>query len=217
MTMVNLAGSDIPVSTIYCIGRNYAAHAAELNNQVESEPLVFLKPQASLLRDGSTITLPAYSNDVHHEVEVVMLIGRGGSDIPLEEALTHVAGYGVGLDLTARDVQDVAKKKGHPWTKAKGFPGAACVSELVAAKKIDNPMALDFTLTINNETRQRGDTGNMLFPFDELVSYLSRIYTLRSGDLIFTGTPEGVGPIYAGDRLILTLEGFVTAHFTVAG
>ena len=212
---VELGGQPQRVNTVFCIGRNYAAHAAELANAVEPEPLVFLKPNAALQPVGELIRLPAYSCDVHYECELVVLIGHGGDDIAETDALRHVAGYAIGLDLTARDVQGEAKRKGLPWTKAKGFRGAACVSAFVPAGTID-PAAANFTLHINGELRQQGDSRLMLYPVATIISYLSRIYGLQAGDLIYTGTPEGVGALQPGDQLQLVLQHGPQASWQVA-
>jgi 2-keto-4-pentenoate hydratase/2-oxohepta-3-ene-1,7-dioic acid hydratase in catechol pathway len=216
MPELNVNGAPLRVGNIFCIGRNYAAHAAELGNALGEEPLVFLKPTSALLGEGAAITLPAYSQDVHHEVELVVLIGKGGADIAESDALAHVAAYGIGLDLTARDVQAEAKRKGLPWVKAKGFRGAACVSTLVDADQVPNPQALHFSLTVNGEVRQQGDTAMMLFPVATLISTLSRIYGLAEGDLIYTGTPEGVSALKSGDALSLSLDTLVSAAWRVA-
>jgi len=197
---VCLAGVEQRVSTVFCIGRNYAAHAAELGNAMEEEPVVFLKPAAALLQGGQPLQLPAFSQDVHYECELL--------------ALQYVAGYGIGLDLTARDVQTEVKAKGLPWTKAKGFRGAACVSAFVPAGELD-PLAARFTLQVNGQLRQQGDTTLMRFSVPYIVSYLSQVYGLRAGDVIFTGTPEGVGQLHAGDVLQLDL-GVVQAQWQVA-
>jgi len=182
---IRLQGEDHRVGTIFCIGRNYADHAAELGNAMEEEPVVFLKPAAALQAEGN-----------------------------VAEALDYVAGYGIGLDLTARDVQSEVKAKGLPWTKAKGFRGAACVSDFVPASALD-PLAARFTLHVNDQLRQQGDTTLMRFSVPFLVSYLSQLYGLRAGDLIYTGTPAGVGQLQPGDRLALDL-GVVQAQWQVA-
>jgi 2-keto-4-pentenoate hydratase/2-oxohepta-3-ene-1,7-dioic acid hydratase in catechol pathway len=216
MAQVLLNGAAVRVGNIFCIGRNYAAHAAELGNAVEPEPMVFLKPTSALLLQGEPIVLPAFSQDVHHECELVLLIGKGGDNIAPEQALSHVAGYGIGLDLTARDLQSVAKQKGHPWTKSKGFRGAACLSELVPASAVSDPSHFTFSLKVNGEIRQRGDTDLMLFKLSALISNLSQIYGLSEGDLIYTGTPEGVAALHPGDRLDLKLDGLVSAEWSVS-
>ncbi|MBI3144339.1 MAG: fumarylacetoacetate hydrolase family protein [Pseudogulbenkiania sp.] len=217
MAVVQLNGQNVTVANVFCIGRNYAAHAAELGNAVEAEPLVFLKPTSSLIAEGEPLRLPAYSSDVHHECELVLLIGKGGNDIAPSEALQHVAGYAIGLDMTARDVQGVAKQKGLPWTKAKGFRGAATVSAFVPAERVSDPDQLVFSLKVNGEARQQGDTRLMLFPVPAIIHYLSTVYGLSAGDLIYTGTPEGVAAVKPGDRLHLELQGLVSAEWSVAG
>ncbi|MDF0604980.1 fumarylacetoacetate hydrolase family protein [Neisseriaceae bacterium TC5R-5] len=204
------------VGNIFCIGRNYAAHAAELGNAVESEPLVFLKPTSALIDESSPLQLPDYSSDVHHECELVLLIGEGGRDIAAEHALSHIAAYGLGLDMTARDIQSLAKSKGHPWTKAKGFPSAATISHLLPAADIADPQQLHFQLHVNEELRQHGDTRLMLFPITTIISYLSRTYGLQRGDLVYTGTPEGVAAVKSQDRLRLSLGEQLSAHWSVA-
>lgn len=211
-----LDGRPCRIANLFCIGRNFVAHAAELGNTVEPEPLVFLKPTSALLLEGAPIVLPGYSNDVHHECELVVLIGKGGDHIAEADALSHVAGYGIGLDLTARDAQNEAKAKGHPWTKAKGFRGAACVSALVPAERVADPQALTFSLKVNGETRQLGDTALMQFGVARLIAELSARYGLTEGDLIYTGTPAGVAALRPGDVLELTLDGLVSARWEVA-
>lgn len=209
MSFVTLApsGELFAVGTIYCLGRNYAAHAAEMKAEVPAEPVVFLKPAGALVADGGDIIIPRISSDVHHEVELVALIGTGGRAIPPERAYEHVLGYGVGLDMTLRDVQAEAKKKGLPWSVAKGFATSAPVSTIVAKDRVPDPHALEIVLRVNGEIRQRSHTSRMLFPLPAVVSYLSSIFTLEKGDLIFTGTPEGVGPVRPGDRLEAELPG----------
>ncbi len=204
-------GEPIRVGSIFCIGRNYAAHAAELNNPVPKSPLVFLKPASSLLASGGRVAIPAASKDVHHEVEVVVLIGTGGKGFSTEEAVDHISGVGIGIDLTARDIQSRAKEKGHPWSIAKGFDGFAPLSALIAPQAVGDLTDLSLSLTVNGEVRQSGTTANMLWPIADLVSYLSSIFTLYPGDLVFTGTPEGVGPVESGDQLQAILgDGIVT-------
>ena len=216
MAVVVLDGVKQEVSNIFCIGRNYAAHVAELGNQLEEEPLVFLKPTSALSLSGQDIVLPAYSSDVHHECELVLLIGKGGNDIPAADALSHIAGVGIGLDLTARDVQSEAKQGGKPWTKAKGFRHAACVSEFVGSSRLDLSQPFTFSLQVNGDVRQQGDTSLMLYPLATIINYLSETYGLTAGDLIYTGTPQGVAALHAGDVLHLQLDGAVSADWAVA-
>jgi 2-keto-4-pentenoate hydratase/2-oxohepta-3-ene-1,7-dioic acid hydratase in catechol pathway len=210
-------GEELVVGKILCLGRNYRAHAAEMGSEVPTEPVVFLKPPTALLEEGEPIRLPTFSKEIHHEVEMVLLIGREGRDIPREEALEYVIGYGVGLDLTARDLQAEAKKKGLPWTLAKGFDGSAPLSRFVRADEVADPGALDLELRVNGVVRQSSNTSLLVFPVDDLIMRLSRWFTLSVGDLIFTGTPEGVGPIGPGDRLEARLGDLVEATFEVAG
>jgi len=192
---------DLHTRNIFCIGRNYVAHARELQNDVPDQPLVFLKPTSSIIYDGDTIQLPPQSQNVHHEIELVAAIREGGKDIPKEQALKHVAGYAVGIDVTARDVQQKAKDNRHPWTVAKGFDTFAPLGTFVTADHITNPQNIDLQITVNGKTRQSDNTSLMIFPVAELISYLSTIFTLQAGDLIFTGTPKGVSPIKSGDHI----------------
>ncbi|MGC0152083.1 fumarylacetoacetate hydrolase family protein [Chromobacterium vaccinii] len=212
-----LDGTAISVANIFCIGRNYAAHVKELGNREELEPVVFLKPGSALSLEGRPIHLPEWTDDVHYETELVVLIGRGGKRIAREDALSHVAGYGLGLDLTARDRQSEAKARGLPWTLSKGFDQAACLSRFIAAEALPEPNRCRFSLSVNGQLRQSGRTELMLFDLAELIVYLSERFTLSPGDLIFTGTPEGVGKLYPGDRLSLRLEDRLQAEFEVGG
>ncbi len=196
-----------PVRTIYGIGRNYAAHARELGNAVPDEPVVFLKPVGTLIGHGARIMLPWQSHDVQHEVEIVVLLNRSGRHVEPTDAMGMIAAYGVGIDVTARDLQSTARAAGNPWTIAKGFDTFAPVSPLVPAEQIKSPQSLRFELEVNGEVRQTGCAVDMLFGFAELIAYLSTVFTLRAGDLIFTGTPEGVARIQSGDSLAARLLG----------
>jgi len=208
---------DLQVRNIFCIGRNYVEHAHELQNEVPDRPLVFLKPTSSLIGDGMQIRIPPQSNNVHHEVELVAAIGKGGRNISHEEALNHVAGYAVGIDVTARDIQQQAKENGHPWTVAKGFDTFAPLSPFVSADQVANPQTLNLELVVNGQLRQSDNTNLMIFPLPELISYLSSIFTLQPGDLIFTGTPKGVSPISSGDQIEADLNnGLAQLSVTVA-
>ena len=198
---------DLPSpSKIVCIGRNYAAHARELNNEIPGSPVVFLKPTSSLVGSGGVIILPPQSSDVHHEVELVVEIGTMARNISEEAALSAVRSYAVGLDMTARDLQSVAKEKRLPWTVAKGFDTFCPIGPLSPADGID-PSNLEIRLAINGEIRQQGNTSLMLFPVPRLVAYCSSVFTLNEGDLIYTGTPKGVGPVFDGDRLTAVISG----------
>lgn len=199
---------SLPVGTVFGIGRNYAAHAKELGNAAPKEPVVFLKAATSLMQDGGTVVLPPESADVHHEVEIVALIGHGGRHVAKDQALGLIAGYGLGIDVTARDLQRQAQADGNPWAIAKGYDTFGPVSEFLPARVIADPQDLGFELTVNGQLRQSGSTRDMLFGFAEIVAYLSGRFTLRPGDLIFTGTPEGVARIVPGDTLHARLLGY---------
>src|SRR3989338_1102939 len=221
MSTVRVSGtsSSITVPKILCIGRNYAEHAKEMKAEVPASPVFFLKPPTALVSDGGTIRIPNISRELHHEVELTVLIGAGGNSIPESSALRHVAGYGVGLDMTLRDVQAEAKKKGLPWTLAKGFDTSAPVSEFVPAEKVSDVSSLSIVLKVNGQLRQEGHLSDLLFPVPKLIAYLSRYVTLEAGDIIFTGTPEGVAQVVAGDKLeasLLQKDATSLAALTVA-
>jgi 2-keto-4-pentenoate hydratase/2-oxohepta-3-ene-1,7-dioic acid hydratase in catechol pathway len=198
--------NHLQVNNIFCIGRNYAQHARELGNPVPDEPIIFLKPNSSVLIDGGTVILPARSNDVHHEVEFIIAIGREGRNIPKEDAIQYIAGYGIGIDFTARDLQSIAKKAGKPWTVAKGFDTFAPISNFLPSDVSLPEKNFELELKVNDKSVQKGMTQHMLFSIITLISYISEIFTLQPGDLIFTGTPEGVGPVKSGDHLTATLN-----------
>jgi 2-keto-4-pentenoate hydratase/2-oxohepta-3-ene-1,7-dioic acid hydratase in catechol pathway len=209
------SGALVPVGKILCIGRNYIEHAQEMKADVPGEPVVFLKPTSALIQTGEDIVIPPFSGDVHHEVELVICLGTGGKNIPLENAYRHVRGYGVGLDMTLRDVQSDAKKKGLPWTISKGFDTSAPVSVFVERERVGDPHGLDLQLKVNGQVRQKTNTGKMIFRIDRLISFLSSVFTLEPGDLIFTGTPEGVGPVHSGDLLEAELQSVATLRVGV--
>lgn len=192
-------GERIPVGTMYCIGRNYAAHAREMNAPVPEAPLVFLKPPNAYVRNGSVLELPSFSQNVHHEVELVVVIGSDTNGCAAADALSHVTGYAVGIDLTLRDVQSRAKAGGEPWAVSKAFRGSAPVSAVVPRENIADPGLLELALNVNGEQRQHGYVSSMERSVGELISYLSKVFGLRRGDCIFTGTPEGVSQIVSGD------------------
>lgn len=193
-------GATRPVGKIVCVGRNYEAHAAEMGAERPSEPMLFLKPSTALLPGGGVVRLPPWSDEVHHELELVVRMGERLQAATVEEAGRAVDAWGVGLDLTARDVQSRAKQAGHPWAVAKGWDGSAPVSDLLPAAEVDLG-AVPLRLTVGGSVRQEGSTAAMLWPVAELVAFASSRFTLEPGDLVFTGTPEGVGPLRSGDRL----------------
>lgn len=198
------SGLVVRPGKLICIGRNYASHAAEMRSEVPEEPVIFLKPSTALVGQGGKVIIPRMSQDVHHEIELVAAIGRGGKHIALEDARNHVDGYALGLDMTARDLQSDAKRNGLPWSVAKGFDTFAPLGPLVKAHDVGDPQNLEFELRVNGEVRQKARTSDMIFSVAFLISYCSRIFTLLPGDLIFTGTPEGVGPVRDGDLLEAT-------------
>ncbi|MBB6611193.1 fumarylacetoacetate hydrolase family protein [Pontibacter sp. Tf4] len=190
---------------ILAIGRNYAEHIAELKNEVPDEPVIFFKPDTALLRNNEPFYYPDYSNDIHHEVELILRISREGKNIEKKFAHKYYDAIGLGIDFTARDLQSKAKAKGLPWTLAKGFNGSAPVSEFLPLDQFPDLQNINFRLDVNGETKQKGNSQMMLNNFDDIIAYISRFITLKKGDIIFTGTPEGVGPVKIGDRL----EGYV--------
>jgi len=197
-------GSDarFPVGRIYCVGRNYAEHAREMGHDPDREPpFFFMKAANSIVPSGSTLAYPVGTKDVHHEIEMVVAIGKGGKNIPVEQALDHIWGYAVGLDMTRRDIQGEAKKLGRPWEMGKSFDESAPVSALRPASAIGHPAKGAIRLKVNGQLKQQGDLAMQIWSVPEQINYLSKLITLRPGDLIFSGTPAGVGPVKPGDRL----------------
>ena len=191
---------------IICIGRNYAEHAKELGNEIPENPVIFMKPDTAVLKKGSDIYLPEFSNDVHYELEVVVKISKGGKYIQEENASKHYDEIALGIDFTARDLQSQLKGKGLPWELAKGFDGSAVVSDFYSKENFDLKN-LKFQLKKNKEMVQDGNTNLMLFSPDQIIAFVSQYFTLRVGDLIYTGTPKGVGKVEENDDLELFLEG----------
>ena len=191
---------------IFCIGRNYINHAKELNNPIPKEPLVFMKPATALLRENKAFYYPSFSEDVHYEVELVLKIKKNGRHIQPQFAKDYYDVIGLGIDFTARDVQAKAKEKGHPWEKAKAFDDSAVLSGFLPLEDVaDQKGQIEFSLEKNGEKVQRGNSADMIFDFTTIICHLSQYFTFQTGDLIYTGTPEGVGPVRIGDRL----EGFI--------
>lgn len=210
MKAIQLGSSAMAVANIYCVATNYLAHAVEMGSDVSQAPLFFMKPTTAMLLPGQAIVLPAWSQNVHHEVEVVIAIGKDGVDISRDEALSYIAGYGIGLDVTARDVQGELKKAGRPWTLAKGFRGSAVLSDFIPAAAITDPENIDFSLEINGEIRQQGNTSRLVFGMVDIIVYVSQHFGLQAGDLIYTGTPEGVGPLLHGDQVTAKLANLMS-------
>jgi acylpyruvate hydrolase len=186
---------------VIAIGRNYAAHAKELNNPLPSSPVIFLKPDTAVLKDNKPFYIPEFSSDIHYELEVVLKVCKEGKHIAEKFAANYFDELGLGIDFTARDIQNVHKEKGLPWELAKAFDNSAAVSHFIPKTEIEDLNNLQFELKINNETRQNGNTKNILFSFEKIIAFVSQYITLKKGDLIFTGTPEGVGRVYQGDKL----------------
>lgn len=207
---------ELAVGKIVCLGRNYLDHIRELKNEVPDAPVIFCKPASSLLAEGGQILIPHYSNDCHHELELALLIGKSGKNIPKNEALDHIAGYAVALDLTLRDLQATQKEKGLPWEIAKGFDTSCPLSEFIAAEAIKNPDNLELTLKVNGEVRQYGNTNMMMRSVATIVNQISSYYTLETGDIILTGTPAGVGRIVSGDQLEGSISQVGTLRVCVA-
>ena len=208
-------GQDIEVRKIFCLGKNYAAHAREMKSEVPSSPVIFLKPPTAILADRKEILIPPISKDAHHEVELVVAISRDGRMIAKEDAYDYVLGYGVGLDMTLRDVQQEAKKRGEPWTISKGFDTSAPVSAIIPRTMIPDPHNLTIRCTVNGTVRQESSTGGMIFSIPATIAFLSSLFTLERGDLIFTGTPEGVGPVHSGDEIRAELVGYTSISHRV--
>ena len=186
---------------IIAIGRNYVNHVKELNNNVSTEPVIFLKPDTAVLKENRPFYIPDFSVNIHYELEVVLKINKGGKHILEKFASNYYQEIGLGIDFTARDIQNKHKEKGLPWELAKAFDNSAVVSNFLPKADFENVKNLHFELKINGETRQKGNTKDVIFNFEQIIAYASKFFTLKKGDLIFTGTPEGVGQIYQGDKL----------------
>lgn len=200
---------------IICIGRNYADHAREMKNEVPATPVFFMKPESALVTGNRPFFHPDFSRDVHHEVEVVLKIGKEGKNIAKKGAPRYFSRIGLGIDFTARDLQHKMKEKGLPWEIAKSFDGSAPVSRFLPVKRFEDIHQLPFRLDVNGVTVQEGDTSRMIFSFEALIAYVSRFISLNTGDLLFTGTPAGVGPVAVNDRLEAYLDGIKMLDFHV--
>lgn len=209
------SNQEFTVGKILCIGRNYAEHAKELGNEIPEKPVIFLKPASALIHSGEKVIYPAFSNDMHHEVELVLLIGKTVKNANKTEAEEAIIGYGVGLDMTLRDIQNELKKKGHPWTIAKCFDTSAVISDFIL--KSDYKLTLDeeISLSVNGQIKQKEKLNKMLFHPAEIVEYISSLMTLEEGDLVFTGTPAGVGKVERGDKLLGKIDGVGELETTV--
>ncbi|HEX9740771.1 MAG TPA: fumarylacetoacetate hydrolase family protein [Ignavibacteriaceae bacterium] len=198
---------EYSVGKIVCVGRNYIEHAQELGNEVPEKPVIFLKPSSALIFSGNEIVYPEFSSEMHHEVELVLLIGRKIKNADPVEAEEAIAGYGVGLDMTLRDIQNELKKKGHPWTIAKCFDTSAVVSDFIHKENYGLTLDEEISLTVNREVKQKDKLNKMIFNPVQLVEYISSLMTLEEGDLVFTGTPKGVSKVNKGDKLNAEITG----------
>jgi len=200
---------------IICIGRNYKDHATELKNNLPKQPLFFLKPDTALLRNNSPFFIPDFSNEIHYEVELILKINRLGKTIQSKYAHRYYDSIGLGIDFTARDIQKICIEKGLPWEPAKAFDYSAAVSKFIPKSTLKNPVNISFRLEINSKVVQLGNSSEMIFGFDELINYVSKYITLRTGDIIFSGTPAGVGPVKTGDRLQAYMEDKLMMDFII--
>ncbi|KAI5066965.1 hypothetical protein GOP47_0017493 [Adiantum capillus-veneris] len=200
---------------IIAVGRNYAAHAKELGNAVPKEPVLFLKPTSSYVREGGAIEIPPPLQSVHHEVELAVVIGTKGRDISEESALDHVEGYALAIDVTARDLQSAAKAAGLPWTVSKGYDTFTPISDFIPKKQMPALGDLELWLKVDGELRQKGSSKDMIFSIPFLISHISSVMTLFEGDVILTGTPSGVGPVTAGQKITAGITGLIDMTFPV--
>jgi 5-carboxymethyl-2-hydroxymuconate isomerase len=204
---------QFPIGKIVCLARNYAEHAKELGNETPVAPVLFMKPASSVIGDGEAVRIPVYSQECHYEVELAVLIGKQACNVTADRALEYVAGYGVGIDMTLRDVQNSLKAKGLPWEIAKGFDTSCPLSDFVPASAVADPHALNLKLAVNGEGRQDGTSSDMINRIPQIIAHISAIFTLDPGDVILTGTPAGVGQVRAGD--VMTAEIGTVGRLTI--
>jgi 2-keto-4-pentenoate hydratase/2-oxohepta-3-ene-1,7-dioic acid hydratase in catechol pathway len=204
---------EFPIGKIVCLARNYAEHARELGNETPAAPVLFMKPASSVIGDGDTVRIPSYSQECHYEIELAVLIGKQCRAVSADAALEYVAGYGVSIDMTLRDVQNQLKSKGLPWEIAKGFDTACPLSDFVPASAVVDPHALNLKLAVNGEGRQDGWTSDMINRVPQIIAHISAIFTLDPGDVILTGTPAGVGQVRASD--VMTAEIVSVGRLTI--
>jgi fumarylpyruvate hydrolase len=216
VTAVPVAGGgQFPVRRVFCVGRNYADHALEMGGDPTREPPFFFSKPSDAVTLATQLPTDPISKKFEHEAELVVAIGKGGSNIPANKALEHVYGYSVGCDLTRRDMQGEAKKAGRPWDMSKGFDNSAPIGEIKPASAIGHPSKGRLTLSVNGTVKQDGDISQMTWPVPDIVAFLSTLVALAPGDLIYTGTPAGVGPLVEGDKVEITCEGVATCTFTL--
>ncbi len=206
---------DIPVGKIVCVGRNYADHAKELGNEVPKFPIIFFKPNSAIIYSDGKVIHPTFSQDLQHEVELVLLIGKNVKNATLEESENAISAYAIGLDMTLRDIQKEASKKGEPWTVAKGFDTSAVLSEFISKEDYQLTSQEEMWLKVNGEVRQKTKLENMIFNPAELVKNISSMMSLQKGDLIFTGTPAGVSRVFPGDKIEAEIENIASLNCTI--
>jgi 2-keto-4-pentenoate hydratase/2-oxohepta-3-ene-1,7-dioic acid hydratase in catechol pathway len=206
---------NITIGKLVCLARTYKKHAQEMNSDIPKEPILFLKPSSAIIFNGDTIQIPKMSKSIHHEVELAIIIGKKCKDIEEKDAHDYILGYAIALDITARDIQTELKKKGWPWGIAKGFNTFAPISEVIIKENLSNPQNIDISLKVNGKIKQKSNTKNMIFSIGEIIEYISKIMTLEAGDLIMTGTPEGVGEIKSGDILEANLGNLLSLKVNV--
>ena len=215
---VPVAGTKdrFPVRRIWCVGRNYAAHIVEMGyDPNREEPFFFAKPADAIVQNGGVVPYPPQTKNLHYELEMVVALGKGGSNVKIENALDHVYGYGVGLDMTRRDLQFASRDRGRPWEMGKGWDHSAPCSALVPAAKIGHPSKGVIKLAVNGQVKQNSDLGAMIWKVPEMISYLSALVALAPGDVIYSGTPDGVGPVVKGDKLMGEIEKIGTLNVTI--
>lgn len=216
VTFVPVSGGSVfPVRRVYCVGRNYAEHAREMGHMDPEPPFFFAKPADALVTDGAETPYPVGTNDLHHEIELVVAIGAAMDAVSPDNANTGIFGYAAGVDLTRRDIQAVAKKQSRPWEMAKAFDHSAPIGTMVRASEIGHPAAGPIELSVNGQPRQHGDIADMIWDIPNILAHLSALVGLRPGDLVFTGTPAGVGPLVRGDRLEGSIAGVGTVATTI--
>lgn len=216
MSFVKLqSNKTVRVGKLICVGQNYKKHIDEMKSIKSKNPLLFMKPSTAILTEGKFINLPDFSKEVHYETELALLIGKEAKNILADQWENYVSAVGIALDLTLRDLQAEAKKKGHPWTVSKGFDGSCPISTFYPLKKIINIEDLNIKLFINNKLRQDGFTGDMIWPIGKLLAFISKIFTLEPGDIVLTGTPEGVGKLNHGDHLQASITEIGSMEFNV--
>jgi 2-keto-4-pentenoate hydratase/2-oxohepta-3-ene-1,7-dioic acid hydratase in catechol pathway len=209
------SSKDFTVGKIVCVGRNYSEHAKELGNEVPDKPVLFLKPSSAIIYSGDNIIHPDFSNEMHHEVELVLLMGKDVNKANLKEAENAIIGYGVGLDMTLRDIQNELKKKGHPWTIAKCFDTSAVISDFTLKENFKLTLNEEISLSVNNIVKQKEQLNKMIFNPAQLIEYISSLVSLEVGDLVFTGTPKGVSKVNRGDKLEANLTGIAKLECNV--